>query len=236
MKAPAPRYIGPPRNHGGASNKPIHRIVMHSTVSPCEEGGARNIAHMFETTTRDASAHYIVDPGEVIQGLYDSYVGYHAPPNQHSLGVEMCEYPKHTRKSRWFKDKDHVRMLKRAAKLVAQLCLAYDVPIQWVGGKELREGKHGITGHANVSWAWHETTHWDPGAFPHVEFVEMVQAEADKLQGKPAKEVESGKPRRRHIRKLRREVHNNRVRVGKATWLGRALHEVGKKLTKIINH
>lgn len=185
VKAPSPPYLGPANHHGGHNNKPIHRIVMHSTVSPCEPGGARSIAGMFRSTSRYASAHYVVDPNETVQVVYDSVVAYHAPPNEHSIGVEMCDMPSTTNKARW-KGKNHRKMLKRAAKLVAQLCLAYDVPIQKINAADLRAGKHGICGHVNVSHAWHETTHWDPGVFPWRRFIRMVR--------KYAKAMRNGKP------------------------------------------
>jgi hypothetical protein len=197
IRPPAPRYIGPPRNHGGSNNKPIHRVVIHSTVSPCEPGGAEQIARYFMTTDRDASAQYVTDPTTTIQAAYDSIVCYAAPPNEHSLHLEMCDIPgpvpgdkpgtarwKALRASwRWTKPNQRA-MLERTARLTARLCLAYGVPIQFVGAKALRSGAHGITTHANVSAAWHESTHWDPGWWPRRRFMRLVRAHAKKLREK----------------------------------------------------
>lgn len=180
-KPPAPPYVGPAANHGPANNKPIHRIVLHSTVSPCVPGGAANVARYFRTTTRDASAHYVTDPTTTLQVVYDSVVAYHAPPNQHSLGVEMCDMPS-LDVDRW-KDRAHRAMLDRTAELVAGLCLAYEVPPYFLNASLLREGRHGVTTHAEVSKAWGQTSHWDPGAWPRREFMRKVRSiyrEADK--------------------------------------------------------
>ena len=177
--APAPPYVGPAARHGGSDNKPINRIVIHCTVSPCVPGGARNVARMFRTTTRAASAHYVVDPGETVQVVYDSVVAYHAPPNQHALGVELCDMQGGPG-SRW-QDDNHEAMLKRAAPLVAALCLAYDVPIDKIGPSELRAGKRGICGHIDVSHAWGQTSHIDPEAtpgFPWASFMDQIRAAA----------------------------------------------------------
>ena len=181
---PSPPFIAA-RWHGGAQT-PAKRIVIHGTVSPCEAGGARNIAHFFATETNKTSAHYVVDPGEVIQCVGDHTVAYHAPPNQDSIGVELCD-PVTGSAARW-NDANHTAMLERAADLVAQLCLAYKVPIVKLSSGQLVAGQHGICGHVDVSNAWHQTTHTDPGAgFPWDRFMTLVKAATDRLTGNDPK-------------------------------------------------
>lgn len=188
--APAPLYIGPPRNHGARDNRPIERVVIHSGVVKCERGGARKLARYFRQTTRDASAHYCIDPGEVIQGLYDSYVGYAAPPNRHSLHIEMCDWPgpipagglfgklaaKLRRSWRW-RNPEQRLMLRRTARLTAQLCASEGLPPRFLSPRALRAGKRGVTTHANVSDAFGQSTHWDPGFWPQVRFMRWVRAD-----------------------------------------------------------
>lgn len=195
IPAPSPFYAGPPAHDSGEGNKPIARIVIHSTVSPCEPGGARDIAAYFRSQAAGGSAHYVIDPDEVVQAAWDSVVCWHAPPNAHSLGNEMCDIPgpvpddkrgtaawKSLRRSwRWTR-RNQRDMLRRTAKLTAQQALAYDVPIRWVGVRRLRAGKHGITTHANVSKAFHESTHWDPGFWPRHHFMRMVRRHAKRLR------------------------------------------------------
>lgn len=186
--APAPPYVGPPANHGGRDNKPIDRIVIHSGVVKCERGGARKLARYFKQTTRDASAHYCVDPGEVIQGLYDSWVGYAAPPNPHSLHVEMCDNPGpipagglfgklawRLRSSWRWRNPEQRLMLRRTARLTAQLCASYALPPTFRGVSGLRAGRRGVTTHANVSKAFRQSTHWDPGFWPQRRFMRWVR-------------------------------------------------------------
>lgn len=178
---PSPPYLGPAYRHGDNDNKPIRRIVIHSTVSPCELGGARNIAGYFRSSSAGGSAHYVVDPGEVVQVVYDSTVAYHAPPNQHSLGVELCDYPVAGSAARW-KDREHRLMLDRAAMLVAQLCLAYGVPGYYRNATQLRGGAHGVTTHAQVSEAFRQSSHWDPGAWPRRRFMRKVRRNIRQLR------------------------------------------------------
>lgn len=195
-RAPAPRYVGPAFHTTAGHNKPINRIVLHSTVSPCVPGGAEHIAAYFRSAVSGGSAHYVVDPSEVVQVVFDDEIAWHAPPNQHSLGIEMCDMPAtsinrwddpatdmhSTRKNplRWL-EPNHRRMLRRAARLTAELCLAYDVPVRFLSSKDLLAGAHGITTHANVSGAWHESTHWDPGVWPKRSFMRAVRNQVKTL-------------------------------------------------------
>lgn len=207
IKPPAPPVIGPARNHGSRDNAPYDHVVIHSTVSPCEPGGARDIARMFATTTRLASAHYCVDPEEEIQSLGDSYIAYAAPPNQHKLHVEMCEFPgplpndspgsarwKALKKSwRWVRPKQQ-KMLDRTARLTAQLCAAYDIPPWYVDINGMKAGRRGVTTHHNISQAFHETTHWDPGWWPRYRFMRLVRKYFTEMTGiKPARGKLTGK-------------------------------------------
>lgn len=184
IRPPAPPYLGPPAHSSGTANKPINRVVIHSTVSPCEAGQARKIAAYFRSPSAGGSAHYVVDPEETVQAAYDSVVCWHAPPNGHSLGVEMCEYPNQDI-DRWDQP-NHVKLLDRTARLTARLCLAYGVPIQFLMPEDLRAGKRGITTHNNVSQAWHESTHWDPGAWPRERFMQLVNQHAARIKEKAA--------------------------------------------------
>jgi hypothetical protein len=145
-------------------------------VSACAPGGARQIAAYFRGQSAGGSAHYVVDPAETVQVVYDGVIAWHAPPNAHSLGVEMCDMPVAKDKSRW-DSKSHQQMLDRVVRLVASLCLAYDVPPRFRGPIALKLGRRGITTHANVSAAFKQSTHWDPGAWPRREFMRALRAE-----------------------------------------------------------
>jgi N-acetyl-anhydromuramyl-L-alanine amidase AmpD len=172
-KPPAPPYLGPAAHVSAGDNKPIRRIVIHGTVSPCRTGQARATARYFRSPAAGGSAQYVVDPGEVIQCVYDGQIAQHAPPNAHSLGVELCD-PQTGPADRW-DDRDHRAMLILAAHLVAQLCLAYDVPIRKLTVADLRAGHHGICGHVDVSRAFKQSTHTDPGTgFPWKRFISQV--------------------------------------------------------------
>ena len=183
---PSPPYVGPAAHTSSGSNKPITRVVIHSTVSPCKEGQARATAAYFRSQGASGSAHYVADPSEVVQVVFDGVIAWHAPPNPNSIGLEFCDVPGKSESQkapvgRW-SDRDHAPMLSRGARLVAQLCLAYGIPIRKVGPVGLKLGRKGICGHIDVSRAFGQSTHWDPGNFPWKQFIAMVRREAEALK------------------------------------------------------
>jgi hypothetical protein len=209
IKPPSPPVIdGTPAKHSGTGNHPVTRVVIHSAVMPCEPGRAHQLGQMNSAGSGGGSWHYATDPAETFQCSFDSYVCWHAPPNSNSIGIEMADMPgpapsdelrptgarlltakavaawKSGRRSwRWAK-KDQRAMLRRTAKLTAHLCLAYDLPLRFRGPRALRNGKRGITTHANVSAAWGESTHWDPGWWPRAWFMVLVRRHAKRLQAR----------------------------------------------------
>lgn len=180
--APAPPYAGPPYRSSAGNNKPIDRVVIHSTVSSSRPGTARGIARYFRSSSAGGSAHYVIDADETLQTAYDSVIAWHAPPNAHSLGVELCDDPSDPRGLRRWDDPDHAAVLERAALLVAELCLAYGVPARYLGPVRLKLGRRGVTTHAAVSTAFRQSTHWDPGTWPRRRFMRRVRAHIKRLE------------------------------------------------------
>lgn len=173
MPAPAPPFI-PAEHFGRGGNKPIKRIVIHGTVSGTYCGGARNIAEYFQNPSYVSSAHYVVDPCETFQCVWDSDRAWHDGTNTHSLGVEMCD-PVEGPLSRW-NDRPHSDMLRRTANLVAGLCDAYGIPKRKLTPAQIRNGHKGICGHDDMRDAFPgSTSHWDPGAFPWSRFIALVK-------------------------------------------------------------
>lgn len=201
---PAPPVVGGhPANHSGTDNHPPTRVVIHSAVVPCEPGRARQLAAWNRDGTTGGSWHYATDPAETIQCSWDSYVCHAAPPNPRSLHIEMADTPtrrpterarrRALRKGWRWAGRNHRRMLHRTARLTAGLCLAYDLPLTWLTADELRKGRAGITSHANVTAAWHQSTHWDPGWWPRAWFMRLVRRYAAELEAEHAAEVRGGR-------------------------------------------
>lgn len=194
--APSPPVVGgDPKYHSGTSNHPVAHVVIHSAVIPCEPGRARQLGAWNRDGTTKGSWHYATDPKETIQCSFDRYVCHAAPPNGRKLHIEMCDWPapvpaskprQYWKAWRWAQA-NHRAMLKRTAVLTAELCLAYDLPPQFVGVKGMRAGKRGVTTHAVVTKTYGQSTHWDPGWWPRARFMKMVRAEVARLKKEAAR-------------------------------------------------
>lgn len=192
MKLASPPVVGgTPALNSGEGNKPIHHVVIHSAVMPCEPGRARQLGTMNATGATGGSWHYATDPREAIQCSWDRWVCWHAPPNPHSIGIEMADTPgrrpatvKLRRMNPWrWRDANHKAMLQVTARLTAELCVLYDLPPVFLGVRQLRAGHHGITTHAMVTRTWHESVHWDPGWWPRRKFMRLVRTEVNHIRG-----------------------------------------------------
>jgi N-acetylmuramoyl-L-alanine amidase len=170
-------YLGPPTRIIVGDNLPPTRIVVHATVSPTKRGGARDTAAYFRSEAPGGSAHLAVDPFETVRSAHDNVICWGAPPNPNSLHIEFCD-PQAGNPDRWH-DPDHQQMLRRGAVDVAAWCTHYKLPIVRTGPAALLKGAHGIAGHVDVSQAWHQSDHSDPGPdFPWAQFLGMVVAAA----------------------------------------------------------
>jgi hypothetical protein len=161
--------------HESGSNGTITRIVIHDEEYPETHDSAEVIAHYFATTTTQASAHFTVDDDSIVQCVPLDCRAWHAPPNIGSIGIEHAGYASQTY-TQWT-DAFDLHMLDRSAELVARLCTLFNVPAVKLTTADLLAGKHGICGHADVSNAWHQSDHMDPGPnFPWSWFIERVNA------------------------------------------------------------
>ncbi len=157
--------------HTSGPNGTVTRVVIHATVSPLQPGGARANARYFQSPSAGGLAHYVVDADEIVACCDEDISCWHAPPNQGSIGIELCD----PQTGDQWGDPDHQKMLALAAKLTADIAARHQIPLVWRDASQLRAGNAGICGHADVSQAWHKTDHTDPGPyFPVDQFMQLV--------------------------------------------------------------
>lgn len=163
-------------NYSRARREP-RMVVLHCTQG-AEGCGAvdANVAAMWARPDVRTSAHYVVDADSVTHCVPDMLIAWHAghTANLLGIGVEICGWAEQTR-AEWL-DAMSLSTLCRAARLVADLCAEYRIPVVYLDDVALNTQRpHGITTHADVSRAWRESSHWDPGSgFPVTDFVGAV--------------------------------------------------------------
>ena len=183
------RYI-PAAHHSAGSNNPVNRVVIHATCpdvgfpSASRAGRAVSTANYFASPSSGGSAHYVCDIGETVQCLSESTIGWHAPPNPHSLGIEICadggshasfRVPGHAYTREQWLSPQVWPAVERAAVLCRHLCDKYNVPKRKLSASDLKAGKRGVCGHVDVTDAWHQSDHDDPGPwFPWDRFMAVV--------------------------------------------------------------
>ncbi|MCW2765940.1 MAG: hypothetical protein JWO11_1899, partial [Nocardioides sp.] len=81
----------------GGGNTPVRRIVIHATCPgigyphASKKGAASGTAKYFQMRSSGGSAHYIYDSSRREEHCVpDKIIAWHAPPNSHSIGIEIC--------------------------------------------------------------------------------------------------------------------------------------------------
>jgi N-acetyl-anhydromuramyl-L-alanine amidase AmpD len=165
------------RNYTKGRSNHIDVLVIHTMESPEKPDTAESVANWFAgSTAPQASAHYCIDANSVVQCVHDTDVAWAAPGTNHNgLQFEHAGRAAQT-KSDW-SDAYSAQMLERSAELIAEKCRKYDIPAVWLRPADLRSGKRGITGHADVSEAFKRSDHHDPGtSFPIQAYLALVKA------------------------------------------------------------
>jgi hypothetical protein len=158
------------------ANLPIRRIVIHDMEWAEKPTTAEDCATMFAgADSPRASCHFMVDSNSVVQGVELDQVAWHAPPNTGSVGIEHAGRAGQSR-GQWL-DAYGKDMLWRSAALTSWLCTTLALPARWLTVRQLRAGERGLCTHADVSAAWHQTDHTDPGpGFPKDYYLAQVLA------------------------------------------------------------
>jgi len=164
---------------------PILWIVIHDMEAPEAGTTAESVAHYFQQTAAQSSAHYNVDNNSVVQCVRDADTAWHAPyANAKGLGIEHAGYASQ-RRPQWLDDFSAAE-LAVSAKLTAGLAKKYSIPVVRLTPAEMRANKKGFVGHIDATNAFlNGQGHTDPGPnFPWDVYLKMVQAELDALNGK----------------------------------------------------
>ena len=138
------------------------------------DGAAEACAAWFASPVSEVSAHYCVDADTTIQCVREADIAWHARGgNANSIGIELAGYA--GQQARDWNDDYSRAVLERAATLTAGGVRSISDPDSSPARRRARRGRRGITGHADVSVAFHKSDHWDPGpTFPWDRFLRLT--------------------------------------------------------------
>jgi len=162
-------YADLPFEHAGGDGgiRPITQVVvMHATDNTASDESEAAYA---ERRPDHTSAHFYSDEDSIIQALDTSHIAYGCfyHGNRISIQFEM------TGRSNQISD----ATMRQVAPIVARVCRDYGIPIRKVSASDVRGGVKGISGHADITYAFPEDsgTHTDPGLnFPWTTFIGYV--------------------------------------------------------------
>jgi N-acetyl-anhydromuramyl-L-alanine amidase AmpD len=150
----------------GGPRSQTQMIVIHATDNTASDQAEASYA---QTRPDHTSAHFYSDEDSVTQALDTSHIAYGCFPTGNSRSVQF----EISGLSNQLTDAS----LRRVAPIVARACQEYGIPIRKVTPTELVNGVKGICGHLDVTRAWGEGDHTDPGSyFPWDTFISYVQA------------------------------------------------------------
>jgi N-acetyl-anhydromuramyl-L-alanine amidase AmpD len=137
----------PSPNFTKKENRKIDRIIIHIT-----QGSFASAISWFKMTKSKVSAHFLVsNTGEVVQMVKLQNVAWHATPyNTRSIGVEHEGFYDYNGKTTNFTQAQYLN----SAKLVKELCLRFNIPIDRVhiiGHREVPNVKKSCPGYG---WDW----------------------------------------------------------------------------------
>ncbi len=160
----------------GGPRAQTRNIVIHCTAGSEALTAAENTADWFKNPNSHVSAHEEIDGNSIVRSVPLDLIAYHCghTGNSLSIGLEICGLATQTREQ-WL-DALSLPALQLAARRCAELCKLYGIPAVYVDYTGLQRCTPGITTHLDVSRAWKQSNHGDPGpGFPLADFVEAVR-------------------------------------------------------------
>lgn len=168
-----------------ATGRKFDLIVVHDMEYPERLTAAEDVAHFFAGGSTQASAHFCIDADSIVQSVLEKNVAWHAPgANSNGIGLEHAGYAAQ-RADEWA-DAYSAAELALSAQLAAVLCKKYAIPAAYVDVAGLLAGHRGITTHNNVSLAFKQSSHTDPGPnFPMARYIDLVRGSPSPVVAPP---------------------------------------------------
>lgn len=160
-----------------ASDNHKQFIAVHTTEST---GGNTAVIKYLEDTRRGSYQVMIDFDGEEVRLVPDNRQAWAAAAQGNARGLHLCVMGRaEWNRERWLQEG---KLLERAAQRIATWSREYGIPLVKISASDARRDVRGVLGHIDISEAWGESDHWDPGHhFPYRE----VFARAAEILGAP---------------------------------------------------
>lgn len=156
-------------HHQGGKQKPS-AIILRPSFTNSEEGAALAVAQYWHRSSSFWDAgHYTVDKNSVIRCVRDNVIAGVDKSGKGELRVAICADPI-SGKVFWDED-EHRLVLRKTAKLVAELTLAYKIPVSYMNAEDFEKWRKFRT-RARGGIFLHE-----PSGFPIQSFINEVRAQ-----------------------------------------------------------
>lgn len=152
-------------------------IAVHTTEATA--GNTSVIAYL--ERNRSGSYQVMIDfDGEEVRMVPDGRQAWAAMKQGNARGLHLCVMGRaEWNRERWLQEG---KLLERTAQRIATWSRDYGIPLTKINAQDARAGARGVLGHIDISQAWGESDHWDPGHhFPYRE----VLARAAEILGAP---------------------------------------------------
>jgi N-acetyl-anhydromuramyl-L-alanine amidase AmpD len=164
-----------------ANRTSIDRIVIHTAQIQEHRDSAEDVASFFSNPSTNVSAHYCIDNNTIVQCVRDEDIAFHAfGDNDSTLGFELSGFAGQTHEQ--WRDPYSDMVVERAAKLAAEKCKKYGIPVRWLTPDQERRRRKGFVTHKIVSDVWGDSIRSDPGPhFPYGKFLNRVEFHLERL-------------------------------------------------------
>lgn len=139
--------------------------VFHTTEN-ADTTRAEDIASWQQNPANGSSYNVVVGTdGTTVRSNDDDYIPWSAGYTGNLRGIHISAIGRAARSRQdWL---DNPEQIEAMARWAAHLSEQYGFPLVWLSSSDLQAGREGFTGHAQISAAWREVDHTDPGpGFP----------------------------------------------------------------------
>ncbi|HET9234786.1 MAG TPA: peptidoglycan recognition family protein [Candidatus Eisenbacteria bacterium] len=192
---PSLRWM-PPKSWTNASRRfpaDIKWIVIHTTEGSEGATSAEDGAAYDQRRTDGTSAHFYVDSNSVVQCVRTEDIAHtaRATGNRHGIHIEVCGRAGQSA-AQW-NDAASRATIEQLAELCKMLRRKYPVPLVNLTPAQVADFKIGFCEHKDISLAFGQSTHTDPGPnFPWQRLFALIEEEDAPMSEEVQEDVKQG--------------------------------------------